>query len=352
MDYRQGGPLTSIDLIEECLTDIYRTRKASLRDKARITEKNIKKRSEQHTAVKHVSHFFDEDDSDEDTKVAAAPTKAPTRPAATTSSSGPASNPPTPRQSKFATIEDKENDAIAVAAYESFRAQLCNWYTKNPTKRLDDEHRAELADFLTEHYMCKQLDPLPPSRGVTSIRRQMCRVIEDFASTGELPKDFATWLAAQEPPQETSSVPAVPTVPLSLASEKSKAKLDTKERPLDVLRGKKSEMKKELDEKTLVEEKAEKPKEKMNEATKMMLERQRIKEQYEAYMKHTKNKLKSGSNESDQSKRDTESLGDKPNDAADASGAGGTSVPTEEEYEQHLAEIRSLISTIQDNKAK
>lgn len=349
MDYRQGGPLTSIDLIEECLTDIYRTRKASLRDKARITEKKIKKRSEQHTAIKHVSHFFDEDDSDEDTKVASAPSKAAPRSIAANPSPRPASNPPTPRQNKFATIEDKENDAIAVAAYESFRAQLCNWYAKNPTKRQDDEHRAEIADFLTEHYMCQQLDPLPPSRGVTSIRRQMCRVIEDFASSGELPQDFAAWLAAQQPSQDTPSAPPPPTAPLSLASEKSKARLDTKERPLDVLRGKKSELRKAPEEKPLEEKE-----EKMSEATKMMLERQRIKEQYEAYMKHAKkNKQQQQQAIGDNSEREEQPQGAKPADTSNRSTTdGAASVPSEEEYEQHLAEIRNLISTIQDNKTK
>jgi hypothetical protein len=38
--------------------------------------------------------------------------------------------------------------------------------------------------------MCGKLDPLPPSRIVSGVRKEISRIIEEFASDGELPHNF------------------------------------------------------------------------------------------------------------------------------------------------------------------
>jgi hypothetical protein len=91
----------------------------------------------------------------------------------------------------FASLDDQKHDRAAIEIFEAFKKEIRLWWTSNPTKRTDEDIRGDLADDLTERYLCQRLDPLPASRVVTNIRKTISTVIEDFASgEGTLPSDI------------------------------------------------------------------------------------------------------------------------------------------------------------------
>jgi hypothetical protein len=50
--------------------------------------------------------------------------------------------------------------------------------------RDDEDVLSTFADYLTQHFLCDRLDPLPPSTDVTFTRKCMAKIIEDFSSEG------------------------------------------------------------------------------------------------------------------------------------------------------------------------
>ena len=51
----------------------------------------------------------------------------------------------------------------------------------NAASRQNEEVRGEYADYLTEKYLSNRLDPLPPSRTISAVRKEMLSIIETFA---------------------------------------------------------------------------------------------------------------------------------------------------------------------------
>lgn len=189
----------------------------------------------------------------------------------------------------FNSLEDQKNDKEATDIYEAFKKELRHWWNTNPTKRNDEDLRGDLADDLTERFLCQRLDPLPPSRVVTNIRKTISHVIEDFASKGILPTDIVA------PPEEEKI-----QEPLTkYAKEKQMKELQ------------------EIAEKNERKEKYQKELQ-ASSALRVEQEKKRIKEQYESYMK-LKNQTKVVEQEDDK---------------------------REKELESHLDDIRSLISSI------
>lgn len=80
----------------------------------------------------------------------------------------------------------------AASVFSDFRTELQAWWNdkKNLLNRQDEERRAAFSDYLTDKFMCKKLDPLPPSRVVTSVRKELSRIVEEFCSVGSLPDNF------------------------------------------------------------------------------------------------------------------------------------------------------------------
>ena len=51
----------------------------------------------------------------------------------------------------------------------------------NAASRQNEEVRGEYADYLTEKYLSNKLDPLPPSRTISAVRKEILSIIETFA---------------------------------------------------------------------------------------------------------------------------------------------------------------------------
>ena len=102
----------------------------------------------------------------------------------------------------FATLDEKKNDLAAATFFEEFKTELCTWWANNNLKHSDEDARTDLADFLTEKYMSKKLDPLPPSKIVSNTRKRMMEIIEELAKPGLLPHDFTDIVFKKKEDQE------------------------------------------------------------------------------------------------------------------------------------------------------
>merc|ERR1711916_377659 len=102
----------------------------------------------------------------------------------------------------FATLDEKKNDLAAATFFEEFKNELCTWGAKNNLKYSDEDARTDLADFLTDKYMSKKLDPLPPSKIVSNTRKRMMEIIEELAKPGLLPHDFTDVVFKKKADQE------------------------------------------------------------------------------------------------------------------------------------------------------
>ena len=104
-----------------------------------------------------------------------------------------ANNQPTPTQSRTPTantsnnIQDSALTNQIVITLEDFKTEINTWWSQSPSiQRSDDDVREEYADYLTEKYMCQKFDLFPSSLEITKIRKEVCKVIENFATDGYL----------------------------------------------------------------------------------------------------------------------------------------------------------------------
>lgn len=84
----------------------------------------------------------------------------------------------------------QQQDREVVSIFTSFREELQSWWTNEPLRRHDYSAREEYADYLTDKYMCQKLDPLPTTKVVSNMRKEISRIIDAFASKEELTADF------------------------------------------------------------------------------------------------------------------------------------------------------------------
>eukprot|EP01041_Mallomonas_annulata_P000660 gene660-1272_t len=204
--------MTTIDILEECLDTIYRVRKASLEYRSRKlkavtisskdsvasidTRKSDSKsvsntRLAQRLTGKIIDEDLDEDDDDDiienknanKLSVPTAPQKSPAKSYVQVVETTEA----------FKLVDAQKHDFEATNAFSDFCRELDTWWSDNFSKREDDEAREMCADYLSDKYMCQRLDPLPPSKVVTQVRKNMSRIIDDFAVDGNLPPEVGLY---------------------------------------------------------------------------------------------------------------------------------------------------------------
>lgn len=208
------------------------------------------------------------------------------------------------KPSKGITKEEKADilpqDPEAMNAFDDFCREIDRWWNESSLQTKDnDEERELFADYLCDKYMCQRLDPLPPSKHVTQIRKNISRIIDDFAMKGELSTDVQQYKSKSKLNTNSSS-----------ANVKSlKQKLDMQGKPKDehstgkiTIDTKNNDASKSLNAMTPaagVTKVGETSKESKlsieqvvtakgvvkTQVDKRELEKQKIKEQYEAYMK-------------------------------------------------------------------
>jgi len=195
---KNGSNNQMLDKLEECLEMIHRSRKAMLQARIRRTnqrqqrkkDKNMgSTRSRQYADSSQFLNVTDQEREDERLlddfadrfNIAPPPQEI---------------IPPTMDTKLFqGTLAfDSHNtlthDLQASKVFDDFRDELQKWWKDNKALRQNEDTRGNQADFLTDKYMCGKLDPLPPSKIVSGVRKEISRIIEEFASDGELPHDF------------------------------------------------------------------------------------------------------------------------------------------------------------------
>lgn len=167
--------VSSIDLLEECLDSIYRARKKSLdargiranivleKRRAKLQSQSRQRPGTDHSLRNEINH--DASFADATAKLASRSTPSPIE-----------------ISTEETLNEDTAYDKKAQQIFEEFEVELVSWWGQQPEKREDDDCKGEYADYLTEKYMCQKLDAFPPSSEVTSIRKRIYKIIEDFAA--------------------------------------------------------------------------------------------------------------------------------------------------------------------------
>lgn len=291
----------SLDMLEESLMIAYGARKAAIAQRMQKSKNKIRRSArstERDTKPRLLDENIDDDGAEENaTHISTPPPPAVSKPRHTakestksnsTSSSSPdKSNKSRPISSAFTSLDEQRHDMDAADIFESFKKDLAYWWKTNSTKRTDEDVRGDVADDMTERYLCQRLDPLPASRVVTHIRKSVSQIIERFAETGELPPDISGEVVVEE------------VIPMTKYAQKKAAE----EAALAA-----AAVEKEKQRKLAVEKSA---------ADRAAVEKKRMKEQYEQYMALKKKAAVHDDN------------------------------AKEVEIEGHLDDIRSLISSIQ-----
>lgn len=187
-----------LDKLEECLEMIHRSRKAMLNARIRRTnqrqqrkkDKNMgSTRSRQYIDSSQFMNVTDQEREDErllddfaDRFNIAPPPKNVIPPVQDTKLFQ--------GSIAFDSVNTLTHDLQASKIFDEFREELQKWWQDNKAMRQNEDSRGNQADFLTDKYMCGKLDPLPPSRIVSGVRKEISRIIEEFASDGELPHNF------------------------------------------------------------------------------------------------------------------------------------------------------------------
>jgi len=187
-----------LDKLEECLEMIHRSRKAMLNARIRRTnqrqqrkkDKNMgSTRSRQYIDSSQFMNVTDQEREDErllddfaDRFNIAPPPKNVIPPVQDTKLFQ--------GSIAFDSVNTLTHDLQASKIFDEFREELQKWWQDNKALRQNEDSRGNQADFLTDKYMCGKLDPLPPSRIVSGVRKEISRIIEEFASDGELPHNF------------------------------------------------------------------------------------------------------------------------------------------------------------------
>ena len=304
----------SIDILEESLLLAYTARKKSIEQRLRST-RNKAQRSNRYGAKSRTRSsttprrqysdetVHDNDQDDDVPQLSVSPTTSRPPPALSSSSSVTQTNTHVssspkrhtqdkksttrpPLSTAFSTLEDQLHDKEAAEIFEAFKKDLSHWYKTNPLKRSDEEIRGDVADDLTERYLCQRLDPLPASRVVTNIRKVVSQIIEEFAATGVLPLE----MSGEKKTGQDGPV-------TKYAQQKAVAEMEAQRAAAEA----------EAKRKATIEK---------NAADRAAAEKKRMKEQYEQYMA-----LKRQSADTEDNKKANE-------------------------IETHLDDIRSLISSI------
>jgi hypothetical protein len=90
----------------------------------------------------------------------------------------------------FHSNADRQADMMVVQICADFRSAI-EKFLLDPAKRNSSDARGEMADYLTDQFLSKKLDPLPPSKTTSTYRKLMSKIIDDLGSAaGMLPADW------------------------------------------------------------------------------------------------------------------------------------------------------------------
>lgn len=190
--YNKKNPGT-IDLVEDCLEQIHRCRKAALMARARkFREKEERLRQSNPYVLgssydrnKKSNYDEEEEQYDEDDEILKDLSSKFTAPAPKVVPLAPPDY-SVAYNSKEPSAED-DADRIAQDAYVEFTTEITAWLNNHSKDVIeDDDIRADFADHLVHFYLSSNLDKLPATKKVVEIRKSIAGTVEEFASSGKI----------------------------------------------------------------------------------------------------------------------------------------------------------------------
>ena len=210
---------SSLDILDDCLKRIYEMRKSALHSRSKF---RLAKKSRERRPSSSSSNYYAITGSKSTLKNITD----------ITTNSDTVLEPPVGTKdqlklksdSNVVVVGDKKADSIACGAFSSLLKEIKLWEENNPGRLDDDDFRESFSDYLNDKYMCQILDPLPPSKFVTLVRRQVTKVIDELASKGQLPNFSATL----SPPGESDEYIGVDTNASKINAVKSQKKSNSR----------------------------------------------------------------------------------------------------------------------------
>lgn len=300
----------SIDLIEDCLDQIYRVRRRSLQVRINLSKADLEKSvadAQKALSPAKSANILDVDNSDEENEALAVELSQRLK--------TPSSIPPNTFSAKPALVKvpsfskKKKEEKLPSPAefYDDFIRDYNIFIKRAQTAEepLDEDEMEDECELLTEKFFTRGLDLLPGSAEVTNIKKKISAHLEELASGV-----FKKIPEVNKPVQIGSSSSASAEIMDDKTKELPPSPL--KKKAVKFHEGESSEQAESVDESSKPRTKAP--------LDKAAAEKQRIKQQYEAYMKL---------------KRKTEVHPDNSK---------------VKEYEDLSSEIQNLIGTIQGGK--
>ncbi|KAJ1436066.1 hypothetical protein B484DRAFT_393373 [Ochromonadaceae sp. CCMP2298] len=184
MNHGKGEHVDTITIVEECLSRIYHSRRASLQAKSRKFKERQARREKNHSSSPErrrmevnldnpLEDYDDKDILEELTTKFRAP---------------PVVRAPYQKERSQIALAYEVQDADAIRQLSLFCNEILALVDKSPIRCPDDEFRGDFCDLMVQKYLTDKLDTMENSRTVSKVRRYLSNIIEMFASSGNIPQ--------------------------------------------------------------------------------------------------------------------------------------------------------------------
>lgn len=158
-----GQPqLNSIDLLDECLTSIYKCRKECIQQRiaSRRNKKTSKTNDKQKSTPYQRNVAVSQISSQKSEEVLSRPSSSSFDKISNTSSDSLTASIPVQTSAHQQMMQTESHisasyDLTAVTAINNLKQEMHSWCNKNSKKASDEDERGDFADFLTEKYLCQ-----------------------------------------------------------------------------------------------------------------------------------------------------------------------------------------------------
>ena len=202
----QGESERTLDLLDELIGTIHRSRLSTFAARSHKHEKRMKRRADQLSQAKASRHrlvsnlqFVDEQMADEeDERLLQELSSQFSVPAPLPLPKINNSIPQLKAQlfsggtQTFNRLDDMQGDIKAAKIFDEFRIELQTFIEADPIRRNSKEGREEFSDYLVDKYLAKKLDPLPTSKTVSGVRKAVSEIIEQLAVAEDVSSDFGS----------------------------------------------------------------------------------------------------------------------------------------------------------------
>lgn len=195
----------SIELIEDCLDRIYRSRKANLISKSRkFKEKQSRNFYDKYNNDLNHGKKYEYEEEEYNLSSEYVNDGEVLEELSNKFKAPPIKSVPYEKERSRIAIEYEEQDIVAETAFEEFKNEIKDIIHSNALRLSDDEYRADICDDLIDKYLTRNLDRCIGTRIVSKIRKKISVIIEYIASTDNA-KELISLIDQELNPSNSSS---------------------------------------------------------------------------------------------------------------------------------------------------